>query len=69
MSRRDDEPVFVAEYSDRDSAESAWEALMDADIPGAVITESPPWGEPIHRVQVRRADAAAAVAALNSASR
>ena len=64
MSRRDDEPIFIAEFADRADAEAAWVKLDEADFAAAVITDAPPWGPAKHRVQVRRADASAAVAAL-----
>ncbi|NND03729.1 MAG: hypothetical protein HKN91_13180 [Acidimicrobiia bacterium] len=64
MSRRDQEPVFVAEFSDRAGAEEAWSAITAAGIAAAVVTDSPPWGAPLHRVQVERRDAAAAVRAM-----
>ena len=64
MSRRDDEPVFIAEYTTVSAAEEAWTRLAEADIPSAVITDSPPWGDRIHRIQVARRDAATALAAL-----
>jgi len=64
MSRRDDEPVFVAEYTSVDAADAAWARLADAAIAGAVISDAPPWGVEVHRIQVARRDAAAALAAL-----
>jgi hypothetical protein len=67
MSRRDDEPVFVAEYSSAGAADEAWARLTDEAIPSAVISDAPPWGQEVHRIQVARRDAAAALAALTAA--
>ena len=64
MSRRDDEPVFVAEFASAAAADEAWSLLTDEAIASAVISDSPPWGNEIHRIQVARRDAAAALAAL-----
>ena len=65
MTRRDDEPVFIAEYDNRDEAERAWEMLTAEGIPSAVLSDTPPWGNPVHRVQVARKDAAPALELLN----
>ena len=66
MSRRDDEPVFIAEYTSAAAAEEAWSRLTDEAIPSAVITDAPPWGNEVHRIQVARRDAATALAALTT---
>ncbi len=67
MSRRDEEPVAVADFATRALAETAWEVLTSAGIPSAVVTESPPWGAATHRVQVARRQAADALQSLAAA--
>lgn len=64
MARRDEEPVFIAEFDDRDSAELAWTTITDTGIAAAVITDNPPWGAPIHRIQVERRNAPSALESL-----
>ncbi len=66
MSRRQEEPVFIAEYRDRTSAEAAWSVLTEAGIASVVITDDPPWGPSTHRIQVSRRDAPTAIESLNS---
>ena len=62
MSRRDEEPVKIAEYADRTTAEEAWTALLDNDIPATVLlTPAPLGGRESHRIEVARKDAAAAL--------
>jgi len=65
MSRRDEEPIFIAEFDDPGAAEKAWSKLIDVGIASAVITDDPPWGPATHRIQIQRRDAAAALEALN----
>ena len=66
MSRRDEEPVVVAEFGDREAAEAAWLTITAAGIAAAVITDDPPWGTTTHRIQVERRHAASALQALDA---
>lgn len=64
MSRRDDEPIDVAEFDSRDSAEAAWALLVAGAVPAAVLTDEPPWGPLRFRIQCARKDAARALQLL-----
>ena len=62
MSRVDDEPVKIAEFAERSSAEAAWARLLDNDIPANVLlSPAPLGGRESHRVEVARRDAAEAL--------
>lgn len=64
MSRRDEEPVDVAEFAARDLAESAWSILVAGGVPSTVLSDRPPWGSPKYRIQCARKDAAGAMRLL-----
>jgi hypothetical protein len=64
MSRRDEEPVDVAEFASRESAEAAWSLLVAGGVPGSVLSDRPPWGSPRYRIQCARKDAATALSLL-----
>ncbi len=68
MNRRDQEPVDVAEFPSRESAEAAWALLMAGGVPGTVLSDHPPWGKPRHRIQCARQDAAEAIKILATES-
>jgi hypothetical protein len=56
-----DKLVPIAEFSDRERAETAWGVLEEAGIPANVLTEPAPFGGPVlHRVEVERPNVAAA---------
>jgi hypothetical protein len=60
-----DKLVPVAEFGDRDTAETAWGLLENAAIPANVLTEPGPFGAPVvHRVEVERPNVAAAQALI-----
>jgi hypothetical protein len=67
MSRRDDEPVDIAVFESRESAEVAWGVLAAGGVPGTVLSDRPPWGERRHRIQCARSDAAEAMRLLSAA--
>lgn len=68
VGRTDEEPVYVGEYETYDAAEAAWSQLVEADIAAAIVTSDPPWGRPIHRVQVARKVAGDALRLLAAAN-
>lgn len=57
----------MAHFATRDSAEAAWSILVAGGVPGAVLSDQPPWGSPGYRVQCARKDAAAALQLLATA--
>jgi hypothetical protein len=67
VSRRDNEPVDVAEFISREAAEAAWSILVAGGVPGTVLSDRPPWGPARHRVQCARKDSAAALRLLDAA--
>ncbi len=66
MSRRDAEPIDVAEFASRDAAEAAWSTLVAGGVPSTVLSDRPPWGPPKFRLQCARKDAAAALRLLDA---
>lgn len=67
MTRRDEEPIDVAEFPSRSLAEAAWEELVAGGVAGVVLSDEPPWGTPRYRIQCARSDAAAALKLLRDA--
>ena len=62
MSRRDDEPITIAQFATREKAEEVWALLLDNDIPANVLlSPAPLGGRESHRVEVARKDAADAL--------
>jgi len=61
VSRRQAEPIFIAEFTTPTEADEVWTRLTEAGVPSAVVSAAPPWGRPVHRVQVARRDAPAAL--------
>lgn len=56
-----DKLVPIAEFADREVAETAWGLLEEADIPANVLTEPGTFGSPVlHRVEVERSNVATA---------
>lgn len=56
-----DKLVSIAEFADREVAETAWGLLEEAEIPANVLTEPGTLGSPVlHRVEVERSNVATA---------
>ncbi|MCP3975914.1 MAG: hypothetical protein GY720_15645 [bacterium] len=66
MSRRDEEPILVAEFATRAEAEEAWLSLVNGGVPSIVVTNDPPWGDAKHLIQCARQDAPAALRLLSA---
>ena len=66
MSRRDEEPIDVAEFASRDLAEAAWALLVAGGVPATVLTDRAPWGRANYRIQCARKDATAAMGLLDA---
>ena len=66
MSRRDEEPIDVAEFASLELAEAAWALLIAEGVPATVLTDRPPWGRANYRIQCARKDAAAAMGLLGA---